>query len=110
MLTFADVLEALTGTRPEAASLVISEAAIDSRQVIPAGMFVALRGERVDGHEYIQQAFDRGAHIALVQREPGIHCPLVDLHRHYRISRKVHHKRINCRGLESTLSGPQESW
>ena len=79
MLTFADVLEALTGTRPEAASLVISEAAIDSRQVIPAGMFVALRGERVDGHEYIQQAFDRGAHIALVQREPGIHCPLVDL-------------------------------
>jgi len=51
LLTFADVLEALTGTRPEAATLLISEAAIDSRQVIPAGMFVALKGERADGHD-----------------------------------------------------------
>ena len=42
MLTLADVLEALTGARLEGASLVISEASIDSRQTIPAGMFVAL--------------------------------------------------------------------
>lgn len=79
MLTFADILEALTGTRPEAASLFISEAAIDSRQVIPAGMFVALPGERVDGHTYVEQAFKKGAHLALVQRDLDFACPVIDL-------------------------------
>lgn len=79
MLTFADVLEALTGTRPDAASLFISEAAIDSRQVIPAGMFVALPGERVDGHLYVEQAFKRGAHLALIQRDLDFPCPVIDL-------------------------------
>ncbi len=79
MLTFADVIEALTGERPEAASLLISEAAIDSRQVIPAGMFVALPGERADGHDYIEQAFERGAHLALIDKDVSVHCPVIDL-------------------------------
>ncbi len=79
MLTFADVLEALTGARPEAASLLISEAAIDSRQVIPAGMFVAIPGERVDGHDYVEKAFQRGAHLALVQQDLNFPCPVIDL-------------------------------
>ncbi len=79
MLTFADVLEALTGARPEAASLLISEAAIDSRQVIPAGMFVAIPGERVDGHDYVEKAFQRGAHMALVQKDLNFPCPVIDL-------------------------------
>ncbi len=79
MLTFADVIEALTGARPEAASLVISEAAIDSRQVIPAGMFVALPGERVDGHDFIQQAFERGAHLAIIQKDIQYRCPVIDM-------------------------------
>lgn len=79
MLTFADVLEALTGARPEAASLLISEAAIDSRQVIPAGMFVALPGEHVDGHDYVENAFQRGAHLALVQRDLDFPCPVIDI-------------------------------
>lgn len=78
MLTFADVIEALTGARPEAASLVISEAAVDSRQVIPAGMFVALPGERVDGHDFIQQAFERGAHLAIIQKDIQFRCPVID--------------------------------
>ncbi len=79
MLTYADVIEALTGERPEGASLLISEAAIDSRQVIPAGMFVALPGERVDGHDYIQQAFERGAHLALIQKDISYPCAVVDI-------------------------------
>src|SRR5512141_425107 len=69
MLTLADLLEALTGKRVEIASLVISEAAIDSRQVIPGSLFIALPGERTDGHNYLAEAFRNGAVIALVQRE-----------------------------------------
>jgi len=79
MLTYADVIEALTGVRPEAANMVISEAAIDSRQVIPAGMFVALPGEHTDGHDYVQHAFERGAHLALIQRDIHYRFPVIDL-------------------------------
>src|SRR5512137_2094047 len=79
VLVLADVLEALSGTRPEGASLVISEASIDSRQVIPAGLFVALPGERVDGHDYLADAFRRGAHLALVQKDPSGQFPTLDV-------------------------------
>ncbi len=79
MLTLADILEALTGTRPAAAPLVISEASVDSRQSIPGSLFVAISGERNDGHDFISDAFSHGAHAALVQRQPAQDWPLIDL-------------------------------
>jgi UDP-N-acetylmuramoyl-tripeptide--D-alanyl-D-alanine ligase len=69
MLTLADVIEALTNIRPAQANIVITEAAVDSRQVIPGGLFVALPGERVDGHDFVADAFQRGASFALIQHE-----------------------------------------
>jgi UDP-N-acetylmuramoyl-tripeptide--D-alanyl-D-alanine ligase len=72
MLTLADAIEALTSTRPSLAETVITEAEIDSRQVIPGSLFVALPGERVDGHDYVADAFQRGASVALIQHDiPG---------------------------------------
>ncbi|MRR29895.1 UDP-N-acetylmuramoyl-tripeptide--D-alanyl-D-alanine ligase, partial [bacterium] len=47
--------------------------------VIPAGMFVALQGERVDGHDYVEQAFKKGAHLALIQHDIDFQCPVIDL-------------------------------
>jgi UDP-N-acetylmuramoyl-tripeptide--D-alanyl-D-alanine ligase len=79
MLTLADILEALTGKRIESTSLYISEATIDSRQAIPAALFVALPGENTDGHDYIEQAFKRGAHLALVQKDLSAQFPTIDL-------------------------------
>lgn len=79
MLTLADVLEALTGVRFEGANQIITEASIDSRQVIPGAMFVAIPGERVDGHDFVVSAFERGAHFALVQRPPATAYPVWDL-------------------------------
>lgn len=49
--------------------VAISEAAIDSRLVTPEALFVALRGERVDGHSFLADAMAKGARAALVQRE-----------------------------------------
>ncbi len=68
MLTLADALEALTNFRP-IATPVITEAVIDSRQVIPGSLFVAVPGEKVDGHDFIAEAFQRGASFALIQRD-----------------------------------------
>jgi UDP-N-acetylmuramoyl-tripeptide--D-alanyl-D-alanine ligase len=67
MLTLADVIEALTNIRPAQASTVITEAAVDSRLAIPGGLFVALPGERADGHDFVADAFQRGASFALIQ-------------------------------------------
>jgi UDP-N-acetylmuramoyl-tripeptide--D-alanyl-D-alanine ligase len=79
MLTLADAIEALSGERPGWARQVITEATIDSRQVIPGGLFVALPGERLDGHEFVAQAFERGANLVLIQREVATEFPILDL-------------------------------
>ena len=79
VLTLADVFEALTGYRPSMVDLVINEAAIDSRQVIPGSMFIAMPGERTDGHNYIGEAFKNGASLALVQKDVSTHFNVIDL-------------------------------
>jgi UDP-N-acetylmuramoyl-tripeptide--D-alanyl-D-alanine ligase len=62
MLTLADVFEALTHTRPESAQhIAIPQVVIDSRQVEAGSLFVALKGEARDGHEFIGEALARGA-------------------------------------------------
>jgi UDP-N-acetylmuramoyl-tripeptide--D-alanyl-D-alanine ligase len=79
MLTLADILEALTSRRPPNADVVITEAAIDSRQVIPGSLFVAIPGERVDGHDFITEAYKRGASFALIQRDVPASLRTLDL-------------------------------
>lgn len=79
MLSIGDVLEALSGTRPAWATQVITAAFVDSRQVIPGSLFIALAGEHHDGHDFIGQAFERGAHLALVQREVDGQFSCLDL-------------------------------
>lgn len=41
----------------------------DSRVVRPGELFVALKGERFDGHEFVAEAFERGAAAAIVAAE-----------------------------------------
>lgn len=45
----------------------------DSREVEGGDLFVALRGERFDGHDFVAESFRRGAGAALVERDlaPG---------------------------------------
>src|SRR5579862_7630329 len=62
----SDALPALS--KPEivgAPNTPIESLAYDSRQVFPGVAFVCLKGERTDGHDYIDDAVKRGA-IALV--------------------------------------------
>jgi UDP-N-acetylmuramoyl-tripeptide--D-alanyl-D-alanine ligase len=64
--------------RPDAPDVAISGAAIDSRRVKPGDLFVALPGERVDGHDYVPQAMANGAVAALVSRPVEAPHVLVD--------------------------------
>lgn len=45
----------------------IREIAIDSRKVQPGDLFVAIRGFETDGHQYIEQAIEKGARFILVE-------------------------------------------
>jgi UDP-N-acetylmuramoyl-tripeptide--D-alanyl-D-alanine ligase len=107
MLTLADLLEALTNTRIETAA-VITEAAIDSRQVIPGSLFVALPGERVDGHDFIPDAFRRGASFTLIQREVDAAFRTLDLRGGLKDSSKLDLSTPLCLRVDNTLSALQQ--
>jgi UDP-N-acetylmuramoyl-tripeptide--D-alanyl-D-alanine ligase len=47
---------------------------IDSRTLQPGDLFVAIKGERMDGHKFVQAAFERGASAVIV--EAGFEDPL----------------------------------
>jgi UDP-N-acetylmuramoyl-tripeptide--D-alanyl-D-alanine ligase len=65
----ADDLVRLTGGRLLAGSdRPIRGAAVDSRLVRPGQLFVALPGERTDGHLFLADAIERGAAALLVTR------------------------------------------
>jgi len=52
----------------------------DSRAIMPGMLFVALKGERFDGHDYVEQALTQGANCALVARDwaaAHAHLPLI---------------------------------
>src|SRR3569833_997882 len=42
---------------------------IDSREIAPEGLFIAIEGDRFDGHDFVEQALENGAVAALVSQE-----------------------------------------
>jgi UDP-N-acetylmuramoyl-tripeptide--D-alanyl-D-alanine ligase len=82
-LTLAEIAAA-TGGRPHNADgteTVTGSVEFDSRQVGPGGLFVAVPGERVDGHDFAAAALERGAVAVLAAREvdaPSVIVPPVD--------------------------------
>ena len=50
---------------------VTGPATVDSRQVEVGGLFVAVTGEHVDGHDYAPEAVAAGAAAVLAQRPVG---------------------------------------
>jgi len=79
MITLGVVFEALKGIRPSWADQIIPDVGIDSRKLIPGSMFVALVGETADGHDFVQDAFERGASFALIDRPPPDEVQVIDL-------------------------------
>ena len=51
-----------------AGALMVSGYSIDSRTVAPGELFFAVRGERMDGHDFVAAAIERGAVAAVVSR------------------------------------------
>ena len=59
----------------------VESIAYDSRRVQRNGLFVALRGEKADGHEFIGSAIEKGASVIVTEREeqhPRVTCLVVE--------------------------------
>jgi len=108
MLTLADALEALTAVRPDDSTAVITEASVDSRQTIPGSLFVAVPGDNLDGHDFVEEAFRRGASFALIQKDMPSSFRTLDLRRG--LDPNVHPDVTTplCLRVESTVSALQQ--
>src|SRR5882724_3510671 len=59
----------------------VESIAYDSRRVQRDGLFVALRGEKSDGHDFIGQAVEKGATVIVAERaekHPRATCVVVE--------------------------------
>ena len=69
-LTAAEIVRATGGRLQQgAADVDIAGIAIDSRTIGPGELFVAIRGERFDGHDFVDAAIARGARGVMVESE-----------------------------------------
>ena len=51
----------------------------DSREVVPGGVFFALRGSEMDGHRFIGDAVERGAAAVVVERKTPVAAGIVEV-------------------------------
>jgi UDP-N-acetylmuramoyl-tripeptide--D-alanyl-D-alanine ligase len=80
MLSIHDVWTALGEQAPPEGlpNQTLAAVVIDSREATPGSCFVALRGEKQDGHDFVADAFQRGAVLAIVQRDPEVGSPVLN--------------------------------
>jgi UDP-N-acetylmuramoyl-tripeptide--D-alanyl-D-alanine ligase len=64
---------------PPAAGAEVSSVSTDTRAIGRGALFVALRGERHDGHDHVAQAFEKGAVAAMVSRRVEAPGPLLEV-------------------------------
>ncbi len=71
-LSLQNIAAAVHGTYHGPQALLQTEiegACLDSRLVEPQWLFIATKGERVDGHSFISQVYEKGALCAICERE-----------------------------------------
>lgn len=74
-----DVLAQRIGASYAGAADHLQAVAIDSRAVLPGDLFVALPGARVDGHDFVSAAAERGALAAIVERPVDAPVPCLQV-------------------------------
>ncbi|MGA8210644.1 MAG: UDP-N-acetylmuramoyl-tripeptide--D-alanyl-D-alanine ligase [Nocardioidaceae bacterium] len=73
-MTLSEIADVVGGAVVhDTGTTLIGPASMDSRLAQRSGLFVAVEGERVDGHDYATAAVDAGAAAVLSSRDTG--CP-----------------------------------
>jgi UDP-N-acetylmuramoyl-tripeptide--D-alanyl-D-alanine ligase len=68
-LTLGQIVEFLNASGGFDPNAVATGYSIDSRTIRPGELFFAVKGERMDGHDFVQQALAGGAVAAVVSRQ-----------------------------------------
>lgn len=82
MLTTEEIAQACGGAANGSAE--ITSVVIDNREVVPGCLFVAIKGERLDGHAFVQSAVEAGAAAVMVHEDIECDVPVIrveDTHR-----------------------------
>ena len=108
MITLKNIIFSLCGYEGNIPDIAITAAAIDSRVVIPGSLFIALPGERVDGHSFVAQAFQMGALIALVEKDFSGQFPILDLRSSINIKKIVNLSVPLCLHVDNSLKAMQK--
>ncbi|HEY8574810.1 MAG TPA: UDP-N-acetylmuramoyl-tripeptide--D-alanyl-D-alanine ligase [Devosia sp.] len=69
--TIASIIAATGGVTALDPATPVNSVSIDSRELGPDALFVAIKGDRFDGHDFVETALGNGAAAALVQRGDG---------------------------------------
>lgn len=78
-MTVGEITDAVRGTCHQVeSSAVVNDVVVDSREAAPGAMFVAIAGDRVDGHDFASAAFAGGACVVLSSRVIDGPCIVVD--------------------------------
>lgn len=78
MMTLQTIADVLQGTL-HGADVGITSVDSDSRRVQPGQLFVALPGEKFDGHDFLPQVAAQGAVAALVSHPVNTELPVVEV-------------------------------
>ena len=73
-ITLKEIATSCSGQLFGDENVTVTSIVTDSRQVKSGTMFAAIKGERVDGHRFIEQCINSGAVCALVEDKPQIDC------------------------------------
>ena len=77
-MTLADLVEYVSYSRIVGnLNTTVSSITANSKQVTPQGLFVAIKGTQVDGHQYIDAAIAQGASVVVCQTLPKELAPEV---------------------------------
>lgn len=70
-------IENITGGKLVGADVTVSAVTIDSREAANGALYVAIRGDRCDGHDFCASAVQNGAAAVVCERVPDVEIPYV---------------------------------
>jgi len=77
MMTLAEAAQAAGAqlSEPRAGAIAIDAVSTDTRESLAGKLFIALKGERFDAHDFLAQAAAQGAVAAMVDSREGLVAP-----------------------------------
>lgn len=67
MFTTEEIIKA-TKAKTQCPSLTFASVSQNSKEIKPQELFIAIQGERFDGHSFLKEVFDKGVQAAVIQK------------------------------------------